>query len=62
MSWGEAFFYYVCPSCGERFKYAADLIASLGGDFGLCPKCGTEGQYIKDGPRSEDDLLYTEAE
>ena len=27
MSWGACFFYYRCPDCGRKFKYATDLIA-----------------------------------
>ncbi len=62
MSWGPCFFYYHCPACGHRFKYATDLIAELGPRFGLCPRCGAEGVLEKEGARTPDDLDYEEIE
>jgi len=62
MSWGPGFFYYSCPSCGLKFKYAQDMIPYFGNDFGKCPECGAIGSYIKDGPREADDAEYFEAE
>ena len=54
--------YYHCPACGKKFKYALDLMAEFGGDFGRCPACGVEGVYEKDGARTLDDLDYEEVE
>lgn len=62
MSWGVGFFYYVCPQCGHKFKYAQDLMTEFGNDFGKCTKCGTMGKYVKDGPRGTDDAEYEEVE
>ena len=62
MSWGPCFFYYHCPACGHRFKYATDLIAELGPRFGLCPRCGQAGVLEKEGARTPDDLDYEEIE
>ena len=62
MSWGPGFFYYVCPSCGKKFKYAQDMISEFGNDFGKCPVCGVMGTYVKDGPRGKDDMEYDEVE
>ena len=54
--------YYRCPQCGRKFKYATDLIAEFGDDFGKCPDCGTMGAFEKEGARTPDDLDYTEVE
>ena len=62
MSWGPCFFYYHCPVCGKKFKYATDLIPELGPRFGLCPECGAEGVLEKEGARTPDDLEYEEIE
>ena len=62
MSWGPCFFYYHCPSCGRKFKYATDLIPDFGARFGLCPRCGVEGVLEKEGARTPDDLEYEEIE
>ncbi len=62
MSWGVGFFYYRCPNCNKKFKYAQDLISYFGDEFGLCPDCGTMGTYVKDGPRGLDDNEYFEVE
>ena len=62
MSWGPCFFYYRCPNCGKKFKYATDLISSIGPRFGLCPMCGVEGVLEKEGARTPDDLQYEEIE
>ncbi len=60
MSWGPCFFYYRCPQCGRRFKYAADLIPEFGDRFGNCPDCGLAGDYLYDGARTPDDADYEE--
>ena len=62
MSWGPGFMYYHCPDCGEKFKYALDLIPVLGDDFGVCPFCRVPGVYEKDGARTLDDSDYLEVE
>lgn len=62
MSWGPGFFYYSCPACGKKFKYAQDMIPEFGDKFGECPDCGTMGTYVKDGPRAPDDNAYFEVE
>ena len=67
MSWGVGFFYYTCPACKKKFKYAQDLMTYFGEDFGLCPYCKEKGErvmgtYVKDGPRGTDDLEYYEVE
>ncbi len=60
MSWGACFFYYHCPRCGKKFKYATDMIPVAGPRFGLCPDCGLEGVLEKEGARTPDDLEYEE--
>ena len=60
MSWGPCFFYYHCPDCGRKFKYATDLIPELGDRFGLCPGCGAAGVLEKEGARTPDDMEYEE--
>ena len=62
MSWGPCFFYYRCPICGRKFKYATDLIPDFGARFGTCPKCGVEGVLEKEGARTPDDMDYEEIE
>lgn len=62
MSWGALYFYYKCPKCGKLFKYATDLIAEFGDNFGCCPDCGEPGTYLKEGARTIDDLSYEEVE
>ncbi len=62
MSWGALYFYYKCPECGKLFKYATDLMAEFGDDFGRCPECDAMGTYLKEGARTLDDLLYEEVE
>ena len=67
MSWGALFFYYSCPKCGKKFKYAEDLIPYFGDSFGECPDCMNTGEkvmgtYLKDGPRGLDDNEYYEVE
>lgn len=62
MSWRPGFFYYQCPDCGKKFKYAQDLIPEFGDAFGKCPDCGTMGTYVKDGSRGTDDAEYYEVE
>ena len=62
MSWGPGFFYYRCPACGRKFKYAQDMIPEFGARFGLCPDCAVMGTYVKDGPRDTDDAEYFEVE
>ena len=60
MSWGPCYFYYCCPDCGKRFKYAADMIPELGERFGCCPDCGKPCSPECEGAVKPDDLLYVE--
>ncbi|MCR4711750.1 MAG: excinuclease ATPase subunit [Clostridia bacterium] len=62
MTWGVGFFYYRCPRCGRKFKYAEDLMIYFEDSFGHCPDCGVPGIYVKDGPRGKDDNEYYEVE
>lgn len=62
MSWGSCYFYYRCPDCGKRYKYALDLIPALGDDFGRCPVCRGTSAPEKEGAITADDLLYEEIE
>ncbi len=62
MSWGVGFFYYHCPACAKKFKYAEDMLCVFGDEFGMCPSCGTEGALEQCGPRKMDDLDYEEVE
>ncbi len=62
MSWGVNLMYYHCPSCGKKFKYAEDLIAYFGDQFGHCPVCDTMGEFEKNGARTLDDFDYEEIE
>ena len=62
MSWGALYMYYRCPECGKLFKYATDLIAEFGDDFGKCPSCEVMGTYLKEGARIPEDLDYEEVE
>ncbi len=62
MSWGPCYLYYTCAGCGKRFKYAVDMIAEFGDNFGRCPACGTAGTPEKEGAAASDDLSYEEAE
>lgn len=62
MSWGSGFFYYHCPDCGKKFKYAVEDIPDFGDSFGACPGCGAMGAYEQDGPRIPQDLEYFEVE
>lgn len=52
--------YYECPACGKKFMYELDLLNSLGPQFGICPKCGAEGKFVKDGPREGGHSEYEE--
>lgn len=54
--------YYHCQECKQKFKYATDLIPAFGDRFGLCPFCGKEGVFEKDGARTPDDMDYAEVE
>jgi len=62
MTWGVNLMYYHCPKCGKKFKYAEDLIAYFQDQFGLCPVCGTMGEFEKNGARTIDDSDYEEIE
>ena len=54
--------YYRCESCGEKFKYAVDMIPVFGESFGCCPKCGIQGTLVKEGAAAPDDSDYPEVE
>ena len=62
MTWGPAFMYYHCGSCGKKFKYELSLIPVMGEKFGLCPACGAPGVYERDGARPRDDDHYEEVD
>lgn len=62
MTWGALYFYYHCPECKLKFKYAMDLMPEFGDRFGCCPECRAVGVYEKDGPRFPDDMDYLEIE
>lgn len=40
---------YDCQ-CGKKYKYAIDMIAEFGEDFGKCPVCGAQGKLVGEGP------------
>lgn len=62
MTWGALYMYYKCPKCGKQFKYATDLMAEFGNEFGCCPVCGAAGTYVKEGAVQPDDLEYEEVD
>lgn len=62
MTWGTLYFYYECPVCGAKYKYDYSREQEFGDAFGKCPHCKAEGAYISDGPRSADDLDYSEVD
>ncbi len=62
MSWGNCYFYYLCPSCGKRFKYATDMIPVFGDDFGRCPDCHEPCTPEREGAIIPEDALYPEVE
>ena len=43
MSWGSGFFYYHCPDCGKKFKYAVEDIP----DFGDGPRIPQDLEYFE---------------
>ena len=49
MTWGAQYMCYDCE-CGKKYKYAVDMIAEFGEDFGKCPVCGAQGKLIGEGP------------
>ena len=62
MSWGACYFYYRCPGCGRKFKYATDLrsMTQARGSFSMrferyeeVPQ--TEAQKIIANAKIEDD-------
>lgn len=44
MSWGVYWMFYLCPSCGKKFKSGLDALTEP--SFGICPVCGSAGQLI----------------
>lgn len=53
---------YVCNKCGKKYRYAVDLIAEFGSEFGMCPDCGSEGKLTCEGPVSPEIVEYEEVE
>ena len=43
MSWGPYWMYYICPSCGKKFRTEAAYIADPA--FGVCPDCNVPGTF-----------------
>ncbi len=62
MTWGALYFYYKCSKCGKLYKYATDLIPEYGEEFGLCPDCHMQGEFITEGARIPEDLQYEEVD
>ena len=62
MTWGAQYMCYTCEDCGKKFRYATDLIAEFGSDFGACPKCGKLGKLTLEGPVSPEVIEYEEVE
>lgn len=62
MTWGAQYMYYDCENCGEKFKYAIDLIPEFGDDFGKCPCCGKPGKLVGEGPVLAKYNAYKEVE
>ena len=62
MTWGAQYMCYVCKNCGHKYRYATDLIADFGPDFGKGPKCGSDGKLTLDGPVSPEVVEYEEVE
>ncbi|MCQ2554071.1 MAG: excinuclease ATPase subunit [Clostridia bacterium] len=60
MTWGPQMMCYICPECGQKFKYELGLLNELGPEFGTCPKCGAEGKLDHDGPRRKEDEDFVE--
>ena len=53
---------YTCKKCGKKYKYAIDLIADFGADFGKCPVCGADGDLTYEGAVSPETSEYEEVE
>ncbi|SDB19426.1 excinuclease ATPase subunit [Eubacterium oxidoreducens] len=62
MTYGALYWYYECPKCGKKFKYATDLFALFGDDFGHCPKCDEPGTFLKEGAIQKDDNEFEEVD
>ena len=62
MTWGSCYMYYHCPQCGQKFKYAVDMISAFGESFGWCPWCEVKGVLEQEGARIITDILYKEVE
>jgi DNA polymerase III, alpha subunit (gram-positive type) len=62
LTYGALYWYYECPSCKKKFKYATDLFVEFGDDFGKCPACDTPGTFLKEGAISVDDIDFEEVD
>ncbi len=62
MTWGAQYMCYVCNKCGKKYRYATDLIADFGADFGMCPDCGSDGKLTLEGPVSPEVVEYEEVD
>ena len=60
MTWGPQMMCYVCPKCGQKFKYELGRMDEFGPEFGKCPKCGEMGKFDHDGPRRGEDAEFIE--
>ncbi len=55
MTWGPYWMFYICPNCGKKFKYTLDNLADE--EFGKCPGCGTEGEFVAETRDMPEDAL-----
>lgn len=62
MTWGAQYMCYTCNKCGKKYRYATDMIADFGADFGTCPDCGSDGKLTLEGPVSPEVCEYEEVE
>ncbi len=60
MSYGALFWYYECPKCGKKFKYATDQFTEYGDEFGNCPACGEKGKFLQEGAVMPNDKEFEE--
>lgn len=44
MTWGAYFFFYSCPQCGKKYRWATEDMTDK--DFSKCPGCHTDGVLV----------------